>query len=202
MRFLLEGFLVSIGLIVAIGAQNAYILKQGLKKEYVFPLVLICSFIDAFLIFCGVKGLGTLIAKSEIFLFLVTAFGVIFLLGYGILSLKSAFKNEALHVKEKEPTVPIKKAILTILALTLLNPHVYLDTFLLIGSIGGAYTPKNQNLFIIGASTASFVWFFALGYGARILTPLFQKPKTWKILDFFIALVMFFIAFGLVLRVI
>lgn len=202
MRFLVEGFLVSFGLIVAIGAQNAYVLKQGLKKEHVFPIVLLCSFIDAILIFGGVKGLGTLIAKSEVFLMAVTIFGVIFLAGYGILSLKSAFKNETLHVKQKESANSLKKSILTILALTLLNPHVYLDTFLLIGSIGGAYSPQNQNLFIIGASASSFTWFFSLGYGARVLTPIFQKPKTWKILDFCIALVMFFIAIGLVLRLV
>lgn len=202
MRFLLEGFLVALGLIVAIGAQNAYILKQGLKKEHVFPLIFICSLIDAILIFCGVKGLGVIIAKSELFLLLVTIFGVLFLLGYGILSLKSAFKDEALIIKESNKSQTLKKAVLSVLALTLLNPHVYLDTFLLIGSIGGGHSPINQNLFIIGACSASFFWFFSLGYGSRALIPLFKKPKTWKILDFCIALVMFFIAGGLILRVV
>lgn len=198
---LTQGFLVSFGLIVAIGAQNAYILKQGLKKEHVFILVLICSMIDAILIFLGVKGLGSLIASSETFLFFVTLFGIIFLVVYGVLSLKNAFSHEALHVKGLEAKTPLKKSLATILALTLLNPHVYLDTSLLIGSIGGAYEGMAQNFFILGACTASFVWFFGLGYGARVLAPLFQKPKTWMVLDIFIALVMFSIAFGLGLRI-
>lgn len=202
MRFLLEGFLVTFGLIVAIGAQNAYILKQGLKKEHVFPLVLLCSVMDAILIFCGVKGLGTIIAKSEVFLLGITIFGALFLLGYGILSLKSAFKDETLQIDTKAKSVSLKKSVIYLLALTLLNPHVYLDTFLLIGSIGGAYSLQNQNLFIIGASSASLVWFFSLGYGARVLIPLFQKPKTWKVLDFCIAMVMFFIAGGLIYRIV
>lgn len=202
MRFLIEGFLVTFGLIVAIGAQNAYVLKQGLKKEYVLPIVLLCSIMDAILIFCGVKGLGTIIAKSEIFLFAITIFGALFLIGYGLLSLKSAFKKEIIQLDTKTNSKSLKKSILYLLALTLLNPHVYLDTFLLIGSIGGAYTEQNQNLFIIGASSASLTWFFSLGYGARVLAPLFQKPKTWQILDFCIALVMFFIAIGLVMRLV
>lgn len=202
MKIFLDGFLIALGLIVAIGAQNAYVLKQGLKKEYVFSIVLICSLIDAILIFCGVKGLGTIIAKSEIFLISITLFGIFFLTTYGVLSLKSAFKDEVFTVKNSEKPQSFKKAILTILALTLLNPHVYLDTFLLIGSIGGAYSTTNQNIFIIGASFASFVWFFSLGYGARVLVPLFKKPKTWKVLDFSIAIVMFFIAFGLIFRLI
>ncbi len=200
MRFLLEGFLVSLGLIVAIGAQNAFILKQGLKKEHIFWLCLICSLSDAILIICGVKGVGIFIAKSQIFLLAITIFGAIFLFGYGFISLKSAFKNEALHVKKQDKNQTFKKAVFSVLALTFLNPHVYLDTFLLIGSIGGAYSPQNQNLFILGAVSASFAWFFSLGYGTKVLIPLFNKPKTWKILDFLIAIIMFFIAFGLVLR--
>lgn len=197
----LQGFLVSFGLIVAIGAQNAYVLKQGLKKEHVFILALICALCDGILIFLGVKGVGVLIAKSEAFLFLITLFGIIFLLAYGLLSLKHAFSNEALHVKSQEEKTPLKKSVLTILALTLLNPHVYLDTFLLVGSIGGGFEGKGQNLFVAGAILASFTWFFGLGYGARILAPFFKKPKTWMYLDIFIACVMFFIAFGLTMRI-
>lgn len=202
MHVFLTGFLTSLGLIVAIGAQNAYVLKQGLKKRHVFPLVVICSLIDAVLMYAGVKGVGTLVAKSEIFLYAITIFGVIFLCFYGVMSLKSAFKNSSLEVEENSKNVSLKKAILTVLALSLLNPHVYLDTVLLIGSIGGAYESVKQNFFILGAISASIVWFFSLGYGARILIPLFKNPRTWQVLDFLIALVMFFIAFGLVLRLV
>lgn len=190
-----QGFLVSFGLILAIGAQNAYVLKQGLKKEHIFTLVLICSFIDASLITLGVKGIGQLIAKSDIFLFLVTIFGIIFLVFYGILSLKNAFKSNCLHVKQNETKNSYMKNILNILALSLLNPHVYLDTFLLIGSIGGGFEKSLQNTFIFGAVLASFIWFFSLGYGVRVLIPLFKNPKTWQILDILIAFVMFILAF-------
>ena len=197
---ILKGFLVSMGLIVAIGAQNAFVLKQGIKGKFIFPIVLICSLIDATLIFLGVSGVGKIIASSKLFLYGVTLFGILFLSAYGFLALRNAFRNESLHVDGVVTEHSFKKAILTVLALTLLNPHVWIDTFLLIGSIGGHYTGNDQYAYILGATSASFLWFFALGYGARLLAPLFERPKTWQLLDGFIAFVMFSIAASLTLN--
>ena len=200
MSFLIfiKGFAVSFGLIVAIGAQNAFVLKQGIKKQYVFPIVLTCSLIDSILIFLGVSGVGKAVANSNLFLWGVTVFGILFLAAYGLMASKNVFKSESLHVKESKEIASLKKAMVILLGLTLLNPHVWLDTFLLIGSIGGQYQTLEQKSFILGACSASFIWFFGLGYGSRVLAPLFEKPVTWKILDAFIAFVMFSIAFALI----
>lgn len=193
----IKGYLVAMGLIIAIGAQNAFVLKQGIKQEFVFPIVLTCSLIDAVLIFLGVSGVGKVIASSQIFLYGVTIFGIVFLSAYGLLALRNAFRSDALHVNTTSSNRSFKKVMLTVLALTLLNPHVWLDTFLLIGSIGAQHTGDEQQAYIIGACSASFTWFFALGYGARLLAPLFERPRTWQILEGIIALVMFSIAISL-----
>lgn len=199
---LIKGYFVALGLIVAIGAQNAFVLKQGIKKEFVFPIVLVCSLIDALLIFLGVSGVGKVIASSETFLYGVTIFGILFLSVYGLLALRNAFSSDALHVNKVATQHTFKKAMITVLALTLLNPHVWLDTFLLIGSIGAQHTGIEQQAYIIGACSGSFTWFFGLGYGARLLAPLFEKPRTWQILDGLIALVMFSIAASLTVNMI
>lgn len=201
LHIFIKGFLTSFGLIVAIGAQNAYVLKQGLKKRHVLPIVVICSLIDAVLMYAGVKGVGTLIAKSQIFLYGVTVFGVLFLCSYALISFKSALKSDTLKVERGSKNVSLKRAIFTLLALSLLNPHVYLDTLLLIGSIGGGLERVEQNFFISGAVFASILWFFSLGFGARVLVPLFQKPITWKILDILIGCIMLFIAIGLLMQI-
>lgn len=189
----LSGFLIGGGLIVAIGAQNAFILKQGIRREHVFALALICSLSDALLIVLGVAGLGALIERFPALLIGVTLFGIGFLLWYGWLAFRRVLAPEALRLSE-EGAVPLGKAVLTCLTLTFLNPHVYLDTVILVGSLAAPYSGSARLAYTLGAISASFSWFFALAYGARILTPLFAKPVAWRILDAIIALVMVSIA--------
>ncbi|MDX1810035.1 MAG: LysE family transporter [Sulfurospirillaceae bacterium] len=193
---LIQGFLISIGLIVAIGAQNVYLLKKGLLKDSVFMIASICFAIDALLITAGVKGIGTFLKKFPSFVDYITYFGIVFLVIYGLLSIRSIFKDQTIHMSQAIQTNTKLSTILTTLSLSLLNPHVYLDTLLLIGSIGGHYKGVHQNLFILGAISASFTWFYALGYGSRILIPLFKKPFTWKLLDAISAFIMFFVAYS------
>lgn len=192
---IVQGFFLSAGLIIAIGGQNAFILRQGLKKEYVFTICTICFLCDALLIFLGVGGVGKLIATSSTLMLIARWGGALFLFFYGVRSFCSAFKNEALSVdKSKSLSSGFKWAVATTFALTLLNPHVYLDTVILIGSIAGQYPETERLGFAIGAALASMIWFYGIGYGARILTPFFQKQLSWKILDVMIGTVMCVIA--------
>ena len=196
---ILHGFLVSGGLIVAIGAQNAFVLKQGLLKQHIFWICLTCFLCDFFLMSFGVLGFGSIISKSQTATTFLSLFGAVFLFGYGIRAFISAYKgNGGFDINGTPPKISLKKTITTTLALTLLNPHVYIDTIVLIGSVAGTLNLTDKYLFLIGTLSASFVWFFGLGYGARLLTPLFQKPYTWRILDFLIGIIMWAIAFGLV----
>ena len=174
-----------------------YVLKRGLLKESVFAVALTCSFIDAFFIVVGVKGLGKFLETFPSFISYITWFGIVFLIGYGFLALKSTFKKQAINIDTKSSKKSTYLIILTVLSLSLFNPHMYLDTVILVGTIGSKYVGTEQNLFALGASISSFVWFFSLGYGSRILIPLFKKPITWKFLDFFTACIMFFIAYTL-----
>lgn len=194
----LNGFLISLGLILAIGAQNAFILRQGIRREHVFILCLICGASDALLIALGVSGLGVMIERAPMLLPAVTGFGIAFLLWYGWQALQRALHPQAAAIAETE-RMPLANAVRLCLALTFLNPHVYLDTVLLVGSLAAPYSGEARWLYGIGAASASFVWFFALGYGARVLTPLFQKPIAWRVLDSLIALTMFAIAAQLAL---
>lgn len=189
----LSGFLIGGSLIVAIGAQNAFVLRQGIRREHVFVLALICSVSDALLIVLGVTGLGALIERFPALLTGVTLFGIGFLAWYGWLALRRAMAPSAMVVGE-DAAMPLAKAILTCLTLTFLNPHVYLDTVILVGSLAAPYSGAARFAYTAGAITASFAWFFGLGYGARVLTPLFAKPVAWRILDVIIAIVMVSIA--------
>jgi L-lysine exporter family protein LysE/ArgO len=197
MTAFIQGFLISISLIVAIGAQNIYVLKRGLLKESVFVVALTCSLIDATLIIAGVKGLGKFLETYPFFITYITWFGIVFLCSYGFLSLKATFVNQAMDIDIKSSKKPTSVIIITLLSLSFLNPHVYIDTVLLVGTIGNSYEGSAQNMFTLGASASSFVWFFSLAYGSRVLVPVFKKPITWKILDFFTALIMFFVAYNL-----
>lgn len=194
-----HGFGLGLSLIVAIGAQNSYVLKKGILKSNVFTTAITCALIDVILIILGILGLGSIINKNKTFMILATLFGVLFLSYYGITSIMKAInRSESFIVEENKENDSLKKTILSILALSLLNPHVYLDTVILIGSIGSKY-PINQRLdFLIGTCLASFVWFFGLAYGARILIPLFKKEITWKILDILIGITMLLISWGLI----
>jgi len=192
----LQGFLVSFGLIVAIGAQNIYVLKKGLLKEHTFLIALICFVIDASLIITGVKGVGKILELYPSFFIYITWFGIIFLTFYGFSALKNTFTTQKMKIIITKDKSNLAKTILSTLAISLLNPHVYLDTMMLIGSIGSHFKGGEQNLFIFGATSASFVWFFSLAYGSRVLIPLFRKPLTWKLLDIFTAFIMFFVAYN------
>jgi L-lysine exporter family protein LysE/ArgO len=197
LQALITGFLTGLSLIVAIGAQNAFVLRQGLARSNVFLVVLICSVSDALLIALGVLGLGTAIESLPVLLEVVRWFGVGYLIWFGISSLRRAFKAESLSASSNS-AASIKQAVLTTLSLTFLNPHVYLDTVIFVGGLSHQFGDQ-AFVFAVGAMTASFVWFFSLGFGASKLSPLMSKPVFWKILDIFIALVMFTIAISLAL---
>lgn len=197
MSALLAGFTLSISLILAIGSQNSFVLRQGLKKEYVFIVCLICAVSDALLITLGVSGFSLIIATVPWIEPLSRYGGALFLFIYGAMNFWSAFQNnESLNPADTK-TSSLLKVATTCLALTWLNPHVYLDTVMLLGSISTQYVGQKVE-FAVGAITASFVFFFALGFGARILRPFFENPKSWKMLDFIIGCVMWAIAFSLI----
>ena len=191
-----SGFLLGASLIIAIGAQNAFILRQGLLRRHVFVLCLICALSDAVLIAAGVGGFGALVAASDTAIRLVTWAGAAFLTVYGLIALRRAWKPEAMHVARKDGA-SLASAVAACLSFTFLNPHVYLDTVVLLGGISGGYEGLARLSFGIGAVGASFAWFFALGYGARLLEPLFARPAAWRVLDILIAGVMFALAFNL-----
>jgi L-lysine exporter family protein LysE/ArgO len=189
----LSGFLLGGSLIIAIGAQNAFVLRQGLKRQFVLPVSLICALSDALLIAAGIAGLGTLVAQSGRALQIVTAGGALFLLGYGVRSFFRALKPEAMQAGEGR-TERLGAALAACLAFTFLNPHVYLDTVLLIGSLSARYEGAARIAFGAGAAAASFVWFFGLGYGAALLAPVFADRRAWRVLDILIGIVMWAIA--------
>ncbi|BDA83848.1 putative transporter [Aureimonas sp. SA4125] len=197
----LRGFVLGLSLIVAIGAQNAFILERGLVRSHVFVLCLVCALADALLIAAGVAGLGTLIAARPNLILAVTIGGALFLAAYAAIALRRALRPDAMVVRSGR-AMTLRTALGTVLALTFLNPHVYLDTVVLLGSLSARYPDELLRIaYGSGAMTASFVWFFALGYGARLLAPLFARPSAWRILDGLIALVMATLALSLVASV-
>ena len=193
----LSGFLLGASLIIAIGAQNAFVLRQGLKRKFVFAICLVCSLSDAILIAAGVAGLGALVARSDTALLVVSAGGALFLFGYGVRSFLRALRPEAMQAAEGE-SERLGAAIAACLAFTFLNPHVYLDTVLLIGSLSGRYEGAARIAYGAGAAAASFVWFFGLGYGAALLSRIFADRRAWRVLDTLIGIVMWAIAARLV----
>ena len=194
----LKGFIVTFSLIVAIGAQNAYILKLGLLKQYVGLAVFLCIVFDFILISAGVMGLGYFIQGNQLLINSIAIIGIVFLVSYSFLSFKSAFKNESLQIDKENKTNPLKKVVGMLLVFTFLNPHTYLDTVLLIGGIGANIADEMKVYFLLGAVSASSVWFILLGFGARFLIPIFKKPITWKILDISIGIIMLLIAYSLI----
>ncbi|MCA3702686.1 MAG: amino acid transporter [Methylobacterium sp.] len=190
------GFAIGGSLIVAIGAQNAFVLRQGIKREHVFAVSLFCALSDATLIALGVAGLGFLSEKVPGLITAVTIFGIVFLLAYGVMAARRAMTPGAMAVGQGAP-LTLKAALSACAAFTFLNPHVYLDTVILVGSLAAGYAGQERWAYGMGAASASFVWFFGLGYGARVLTPLFAKPMAWRILDAIIACIMGMIALKL-----
>jgi L-lysine exporter family protein LysE/ArgO len=191
----LSGFLTSLALIVPIGAQNAFVLKLGLMRQHVLVIALLCGFMDAALILLGVTFAGATFGQYRWALLGVKYMGVAFLVVYGFRAFLTAYRHaQPMAETPLNQTISIKAAVATALGFTLLNPHVYLDTVLLIGGISVQYKP-NQYDYAVGALIASFVWFLALGFGARLLTPLFAKARTWVVLEVVIGLLMWSIAY-------
>jgi L-lysine exporter family protein LysE/ArgO len=183
----LAGFAASAVLIIAIGAQNAFVLRQGLRREHVLPVVLVCAFSDLALITAGIAGLGAVINAQPGLVSAIRWVGAAFLLGYAVLAARRALRPQRLETTGQAPAT-LRATLLTCLALTYLNPHVYLDTVLLLGSI--AQQHPHRWLFGLGAAVASLGWFAALGAGARRLAPLLARPGAWRVLDGLIATVM------------
>jgi L-lysine exporter family protein LysE/ArgO len=196
---LLSGFTAGGSLIIAIGAQNAFVLRQGLRREHVLAIVAVCALSDVVLIALGVAGIGALVEAAPFALTIVTIAGALFLLAYAVFAARRAIRPKALAAGTAEKTTLVA-AVLTAVALTWLNPHVYLDTVLLLGSLAATHGPEGKWIFALGAALASIVWFTALGYGARLLSRVFARPVAWRILDAVIALVMLALAITLILR--
>jgi L-lysine exporter family protein LysE/ArgO len=189
---ILPGFLTGLSLIIAIGAQNAFVIRQGLTKQHVLLVVAICAISDALLILLGVAGLGALISSLPWLLEIIRWFGVAYLTWFGIRSLKSVFRDQSLDASGAQ-SASAKQVILAVLGFTFLNPHVYLDTVILLGSIGNQFGPDKW-WFALGAAIGSVVWFSSIGFGAKAASRFMSKPIFWRILDSVIAVVMFSIA--------
>ena len=193
---LITGFFTGLSLIVAIGAQNAFVIKQGLLRSHVTLVVFVCAISDALLIIVGTGGLGRIIQSKPDLLNVIRWFGVIYLTWFGIKSVRSAFRNETLTASDKSAE-SWKKVLVTVLAMTYLNPHVYLDTVIFVGSLANQFESQRW-YFALGASLGSILWFSALGFGARAASRFMTKPIFWKVLDYIIANVMFAVAIFLI----
>jgi L-lysine exporter family protein LysE/ArgO len=194
----LAGLALGGSLIVAIGAQNAFVLRQGLRREHVLTVVAICAASDVVLIALGVGGAGTLVRAVPWLIVVARIAGAVFLTAYGVLAVRRAIRPSALTAGSQPGPGSRAAVVLTCLAFTWLNPGVYLDTVVLVGSIAGTHGDLGW-AFGVGAAVASIVWFSLLGFGARVLAPVFRKPLAWRLLDAVIAAIMFGVAVSLVL---
>ncbi|RRH77253.1 LysE/ArgO family amino acid transporter [Falsigemmobacter faecalis] len=199
LQALLAGFATSFGLIAAIGAQNAFVLRQGLRREHVGPVVAICALSDALLIAAGVGGFGALVRATPWLGPLMMWLGAVFLFYYGSLRFRAALKGGAALMPAEGQSVPLGKTIATCLLFTWANPHVYLDTVVLLGGLSAQYAPF-QWVFGLAGAAASVIFFSALGFGARLMAPLFAQPKAWVVLEGVVGCTMWLIALSLVLR--
>ncbi len=197
---MLLGFGTGLSLIVAIGAQNAFVLRQGILRQHVLPIVLICGLTDALLEILGIAGIGFVVERAPVVLEVIRWGGVAFLLWYAWGAARRAMQPGVLVADEGDAAGAgsdagsLKRAVLACLAITYLNPHVYLDTMVLMGSVGNAQGDPARWWFAMGGGVASIIWFAVLGYGARALTRFFATPRSWQILDWIIAVVMLVIA--------
>ena len=194
-----SGFVLSAALIMAIGAQNLFVLRQGLRREHIGPIVLFCAGADALLIVAGVSGIGAFLGAVPQLTTVLTLGGAAFLGWYGIKALRRMVAPKAMLADEGNG-ITLGRALMATAGFTFLNPHVYLDTVLLMGAAGSAQPADLRMIFVAGAVTASFSWFAALGYGARLLEPLFARPSAWRILDAFVGVTMLTLAASLVVR--
>ena len=197
---MLLGFGTGLSLIVAIGAQNAFVLRQGILRQHVLPIVLICGLTDALLEILGIAGIGFVVERAPVVLEVIRWGGVAFLLWYAWGAARRAMQPGVLVAAEGDAAGAgsdagsLKRAVLACLAITYLNPHVYLDTMVLMGSVGNAQGDPARWWFAMGGGVASIIWFAVLGYGARALTRFFATPRSWQILDWIIVVVMLVIA--------
>ncbi|WP_459960355.1 LysE/ArgO family amino acid transporter [Nocardia sp. IFM 10818] len=185
----ISGLGFGLSLIVAIGAQNAFVLRQGIRREHVLPVVAVCAASDVILMTAGVAGFGFVVNNAPVLLTVAKYAGAAFLLGYAFLAAKRAFSASALTAGGGAP-IALSAAIATCLAVTWLNPHAYLDTMVLLGSFASTYATPDRWFLTAGAIAGSIIWFFGLGFGARLLAPIFAEPRAWRVLDSVIALVM------------
>ncbi len=190
----MQGLFLSLGLIVAIGAQNAFVLQQGLRREHVGIVVLFCAAADALLIMAGVFGMAQALGDRPQLARALALIGAAFLAWYGWTALKRLRQTAHLQATPDNGGLSQGAAMAQAAAFTLLNPHVYLDTVLLVGSVGAQQQPALQGWFVVGASIASAIWFSALGFGARWLAPLFANPRAWRVLDGLIGLTMWLLS--------
>lgn len=193
----MTGLALSATLIVAIGSQNAFVLRQGLRREHVVAVVVFCILADFALITAGVAGLASVLGNAPLLTTVLTLGGVAFLAAYGIRALRQACRPRSMIASNAGKTLTLRSVLAHAAGFTFLNPHVYLDTVLLVGSIGARQPPELRGWFIGGAAVASLGWFSALGFGARLLTPLFARPVAWRVLDAFVGLTMVALAVGL-----
>lgn len=191
-----NGLLVAAGLIMAIGTQNAFVLAQSLRREHHLPVAALCVICDALLVAAGVFGLATVLAHNPTLLAVARWGGAVFLIWYGSQALRRAFSKQSLNQGENQTVRSLRAVMLSALAVTLLNPHVYLDTVLLIGSLGAQQTEPGA--YVVGAASASLLWFFTLALGAAWLAPWLARPSTWRILDLLVAVMMFTVAIQLI----
>jgi L-lysine exporter family protein LysE/ArgO len=190
----MTGLFLGATLIMAIGAQNAFVLRQGLRREHVLYIVIFCVAADVMLLSAGVAGLSGLLGKAPALTVFLTIGGVMFLGWYGVRSLRNALQPRALQAAEGARKLPLRAVMGQAAGFTFLNPHVYLDTVVLLGSIGASQPAASRAWFIGGAAFASVSWFSALGFGARLLAPVFQRPRAWQVLDVLVGLMMLALA--------
>ncbi|TFD63454.1 LysE/ArgO family amino acid transporter [Cryobacterium ruanii] len=188
----LLGLATGLSLIIAIGSQNAFVLRLGIEghNKVIVPVVLICALSDAVLILAGVLGLGLVVAGAPVAIIVIRVLGSAFLIGYGLVAARRAIRPGTLVVSGAMGATGMRVAVANVLALTWLNPHVYLDTVLFLGAVANQQGMEQRWWWAGGAIAASFIWFSALGFGARLLRPVFARPTSWRVLDAVIAVVM------------
>lgn len=198
MTAFISGFSACAGLLTAIGAQNAFVLSNGVKKNHHFKIAIVCALFDIMFITLGVGGVGALVAENDMLIKYTAWGGALFLFFYGFKSLLSAFKEKSMQMNN-DAEKSLSKLMLTTVAVTVLNPHVYLDTIVLLGGVSAKFDGNGRYLFGLGASTASVVWFFLLVTFSAMMADLFKRPAVWRILDVFVDVSMWGVAINLVL---
>lgn len=199
LTFFLKGMGLSASLIMAIGSQNAHVLRMGLRRDHVAITVLVCVACEAVLIAMGIMGMGSLLSHNPAWMRVASWGGAVFLFWYGARALRSALQTQTLQVAGGDTKISRVQALAAALAVTLLNPHVYLDLLVLLGVVGAQQEGQGKLWFGLGALCNAAIWYMALGYGARLLTPLFARPVAWRILDGGIAIMMWALALNLLL---